>query len=142
EADLGSLQKLRALATASKAARDELAQVRDEEARAAAEETEKRAALDQQAAQQRRLVASVQDDELTHEQAAREMEEAARALSGEVHELQQAPRAEPSRPEEPPVRRMRRNLLFPVESGRIEGGFGRSVADVYGTGTLGAGMAV
>jgi murein hydrolase activator len=142
EADLGALQRLRALATTAKAARDELAKVRDEEARAAAEETEKRAALEQQAAQQRRLVASVQDDKLTHEQAAREMEEAARALSGEVHELEQAPRAEQSRPEEPPVRRMRRKLLFPVESGRIEARFGRSVDERYGTVTLQRGIDV
>ena len=142
EADLGALQRLRALATSAKNARDELARVRDEEGRAAAEETEKRAALEAQAAQQRRLVASVQDDKLTHELAAREMEEAARVLSGEVRQLQQSAPAAPAGPEEPPVRRMRRKLLFPVESGRIEARFGRSVDERYGTVTLQRGIDV
>ena len=116
--------------------------MRDEEGRAAAEETEKRAALEAQAAQQRRLVASVQDDKLTHELAAREMEEAARVLSGEVRQLQQSAPAAPAGPEEPPVRRMRRKLLFPVESGRIEARFGRSVDERYGTVTLQRGIDV
>ncbi|HKC58796.1 MAG TPA: peptidoglycan DD-metalloendopeptidase family protein [Myxococcales bacterium] len=142
EADLGALQRLRSLATAAKAARDELAQVRDEEAKAAAEEADKRAALEAHAAQQRRLVASVQDDKATHEQAASELEEAARALAGEVRQLQQAAPAARPVPDEPPVRRMRRKLLFPVESGRIEARFGRSVDERYGTVTLQRGIDV
>ncbi|HYV65895.1 MAG TPA: M23 family metallopeptidase [Myxococcales bacterium] len=142
EADLAALQRLSAFAGAAKAARNELAQVRDEEARAAAEENEKRAALEALVAQQRRLVASVQDDKATHEQAARELEEAARALSGEVRSLQQAPVAAQSGPEEPPVRRMRRKLLFPVESGRIEARFGRSVDERHGIVTLQRGIDV
>jgi septal ring factor EnvC (AmiA/AmiB activator) len=142
EADLGALQRLRSLATAAKAARDELAQVRDEEAKAAAEEKGKRAGLEAHAAQQRRLVASVQDDKATHEQAASELEEAARALAGEVRQLQQAAPAAQSAPDEPPVRRMRRKLLFPVESGRIEARFGRSVDERYGTVTLQRGIDV
>jgi murein hydrolase activator len=142
QADLGALQRLRSLATAAKAARDELAQVRDEEARAAAEEVDKRAALEAHAAQQRRLLASVQDDKAAHEQAARELEEAARALAGEVRELQRSPQAARSGPDERPISRMRRRLLFPVESGRIEARFGRSVDERYGTVTLQRGIDV
>jgi septal ring factor EnvC (AmiA/AmiB activator) len=142
EADLGALLRLRSLATAANAARDELARVRDEAARAAAEEAEKRAALEAHAAQQRRLLASVQEDKAAHEQAGRELEEAARALAGEVHELQQAASAARSNPDEPPVRRMRRKLLFPVESGRVEARFGRSVDERHGTVTLQRGIDV
>ena len=140
EADLDPLLRLRTRASAAKAARDELARVRNEEASAAAEEAEKRAALEAHAVQQRRLLAAVQDDKAVHEQAAREMEEAARALAGEVRELQQAP-ARPA-PDEPPVSRMRRRLLFPVQSGRIEARFGRSVDERYGTVTLQRGIDV
>jgi len=142
QADLDALLRLRARASAAKLARDELARVRDEEASAAAEEAEKRAVLDAHAAQQRRLLASVQDDKAVHEQAARELEEAARALAGEVRELQQAPVPARPAPDEPPVRRMRRKLLFPVESGRIEARFGRSVDERYGTVTLQRGIDV
>src|SRR5207253_4897298 len=140
--DLDALLRLRARASAAKLARDELARVRDEEASAAAEEAEKRAALEAHAAQQRRLLASVHDDKAVHEQAAREMEEAARALAGEVRELQQRPAPARPAPDEPPVRRMRRKLLFPVESGRIEAPFGRSVDERYGTVTLQRGIDV
>jgi murein hydrolase activator len=142
EADLDPLLRLRARASAAKAARDELARVRDEEASAAAEEAEKRAALEAHAAQQRRLLASVQDDKAVHEQAARELEEAARALAGEVRELQQTPAPARPAPDEPPMPRMRRKLLFPVESGRIEARFGRSVDERYGTVTLQRGIDV
>ncbi|MFL5310102.1 MAG: murein hydrolase activator EnvC family protein [Myxococcales bacterium] len=140
QADLDPLLRLRARASAAKAARDELARVRDEAASAAAEEAEKRAALEAQAAQQRRLLASVQDDKAVHEQTARELEEAARALAGEVNELQRAPA--PPAADEPPVPRMRRKLLFPVEGGRIEARFGRSVDERYGTVTLQRGIDV
>jgi len=142
QADLGALLRLRERASAAKAARDELARVRDEEASAAAEEAEKRAALEGHAADQRRLLASVQDDKAVHEQAARELEQAASALAGEVRQLQQAPLPARAAPDEPPVPRMRRRLLFPVESGRIEAPFGRSKNERYGTVTLQRGIDV
>src|SRR2546426_783801 len=142
EADLDALSQLRAQALRAKAARDELARLRDDEGRAAAEEADKRAALEAQAAQQRRLLASAQDDKAVHEQAARELEEAARALAGEVRALERS--AQPARAgaAEPRVRKMRGRLLFPVEWGRIEAPFGRSVHERYGTVTLQRGIDV
>ena len=142
EADLDSLRRLAARASAATAARDELSAVRDEQARAAEEETRKRAALEAHAAEQRRLLASVQDDKGAHEQAARELEEAARALAGQVRALQQTPRAARPASDEPPVRRMRGKLLFPVEAGQIEARFGRSVDERHGTVTLQRGIDV
>jgi murein hydrolase activator len=141
-ADLDALQRLRTRAAALAESRDQLARVRDEQARVAAEESEKRIALQARASEQRRLLASVQDDKAVHELAAQELEEAARALSGQMQKLEQATAPARMQADEPPFPRMRRKLLFPVESGRIEARFGRSVDERYGTVTLQRGIDV
>jgi septal ring factor EnvC (AmiA/AmiB activator) len=142
EADLAALHRLRSRALTLAEARDHVARVRDEQARVAAEESEKRIALQARASEQRRLLASVQDDKAVHELAAQELEEAARALSGQMQKLEQAPAPARTQSDEPPFSRMRRKLLFPVDSGRIEARFGRSVDERYGTVTLQRGIDV
>ena len=142
QADLDALHRLRSGAVTLAEARDQVARVRDEQARVAADESEKRIALQARASDQRRLVASVRDDKVVHEMAAQELEEAARALSGQMQKLEQAAAPRRSQSDEPPFRRMRRKLPFPVESGRIEARFGRSVDERYNTVTLQRGIDV
>jgi septal ring factor EnvC (AmiA/AmiB activator) len=140
QADLEVLGRLRAHSLAAKAARDELAGLRDEVARATAEEADKRAALEARALQQRRLLAAAQEDRAMHEQAVRELEQAAAALSGEVRVLQQRPAAAAATDE--PIVKFRGKLPFPVDTGRIEAHFGRSVDDRFGTVTMRRGIDV
>lgn len=137
-ADLDLLARLREHSQAAKAARDELAAVRDEVARAAAEEAGKRAALEARAISQRKLLASAQEDRAVHEQALRELEDAASALTSEVRALQEKPAA-PS-PAEEPVSKLRGRLLFPVDSGTIEARFGRTVDERFNTVTVRRGI--
>jgi septal ring factor EnvC (AmiA/AmiB activator) len=139
-ADLDLLARLRAHSQAAKAARDNLAAVRDEVARAAADEGHKRAALEARAVTQRKLLGAAQEDRAGHEQAVRELEEAARALNTEVRALQQKPT--PASPAEEPVAKRRGKLLFPVESGTIETRFGRAVDERFNTVTVQRGIDV
>jgi septal ring factor EnvC (AmiA/AmiB activator) len=139
-ADLDLLARLRAHSQAAKAARDSLAAVRDEVARAAADEGQKRAALEARAVTQRKLLGAAQEDRAGHEQAVRELEEAARALNTEVRALQQKPT--PASPAEEPVAKRRGKLLFPVESGTIETRFGRAVDERFNTVTVQRGIDV
>jgi murein hydrolase activator len=141
EADLDGLSRLRFRAMGAKAARDELAGLRDEEARAAAEEADRRAALEARAAQQRRLLASVRQDKAMHEEAVRELEDAARALAGEMGELQRSGPGKAA-PLERPMRKLRGKLPFPVDSGRIESRFGRAVDPRWSTVTVQRGIDV
>ena len=145
EADLAALERLRSIALARRAARDELAQIRDEQAGAVEAEAGKRAALEERAAQQRRLLASVQEDRALHEEAVREMEDAARDLGGQVGRLQKpaAPLAGAvAQALEEPMKKLRGKLLFPVEAGRIEAHFGRALDPRFGTVTLQRGIDV
>ena len=140
QADLEVLARLRTHSLAAKAARDELAGVRDEVARASAEEADKRATLEARALQQRRLLAAAQEDRAMHEQAVRELEQAAGALTGELRALQQQPAA--VGPIDEPIAKFRGKLPFPLETGRIEAHFGRSVDDRFGTVTMRRGIDV
>ena len=140
QADLEVLARLRTHSLAAKAARDELAGVRDEVARGSAEEADKRATLEARALQQRRLLAAAQEDRAMHEQAVRELEQAAGALTGELRALQQQPAA--VGPIDEPIAKFRGKLPFPLETGRIEAHFGRSVDDRFGTVTMRRGIDV
>lgn len=154
ESDLDALAVLRFTAGGATAARDELAASRAELAQSAQAEADRRAALEVKVLQQKKLLASVQQEKAVHEQAVRELEEAARALQGKLSELEMAspkPSAElekPSRPAEPrpplasltPVRKARGKLVFPVERGSVEVRFGRTLDPRFGTVTLQRGI--
>jgi septal ring factor EnvC (AmiA/AmiB activator) len=143
ESDLDALAQLHFVSVGARAARDELAQVRDELSQAATAEAEKRAALESRASQQRRLLAAVQEDKALHDQSVRELEEAARSLSGELGKLQKAPLpAAVTASLEEPLRKLRGKLPFPVEAGRIETRFGRSVDRHFGTVSIQRGIDV
>jgi septal ring factor EnvC (AmiA/AmiB activator) len=86
------------------------------------------------------LLAAAQEDRAVHEQAMRELEDAAGALSGEVRALQQQPLAAAAAAE--PIVKFRGKLPFPVDNGRIEAPFGRSVDDRFGTVTMRRGIDV
>ena len=139
-ADLDLLARLRAHSEVAKAARNELAAVRDEVASAAAGEAKKRAALEARASAQRSLLASTQEDRAAREQAVRELEEAARALNSEVRALQEKPAAASATEE--PLAKLRGKLLFPLESGTIEARFGRAVDERFNTVTVRRGIDV
>jgi murein hydrolase activator len=139
-ADLDVLTQLRAHSEAAKAARNKLAAVRDETARATADEAQKRATLEARALAQRRLLASAQDDRAAQEQAVRELEEAEGALNSRVRALQEKSAA--ASPAEAPVAKLRGKLLFPVESGTVETRFGRAVDERWSTVTLHSGIDV
>jgi murein hydrolase activator len=166
ERDFDALDDLRVRSQQAKAARDELARSRDELSGSAAVEQERRSALEAQVTQQRRMLAAVQQEKGLHEQAMRELEEAARALAQQVAELQKkrspggdaagvrgaasgggSPAAPigkgPQRPSrEPAMRSARGRLLFPVPGGQIEARFGRAVDPRFGTVTLQRGIDV
>ena len=162
ERDFDALDDLHLRSEQAKAARDELARSRDELSGSAAVEQERRSALEARATQQRRMLAQVQQEKGLHEQAIRELEEAARALAQQIAELQKkrstsgdaagargtaasggssaAPTPRPSR--ETPVRSARGRLLFPVPGGQIEARFGRAIDPRFGTVTLQRGIDV
>ncbi|HXN81582.1 MAG TPA: peptidoglycan DD-metalloendopeptidase family protein [Myxococcales bacterium] len=166
ERDFDALDDLHLRSEQAKAARDELARSRDELSGSAAVEQERRSALEARATQQRRMLAQVQQEKGLHEQAIRELEEAARALAQQIAELQKkrstSPDAAgargtaasggssagptgngPSRSSrEPPVRSARGRLLFPVPGGQIEARFGRAIDPRFGTVTLQRGIDV
>ncbi len=88
ERDFDALDDLHLRSQRLTAARDELARSRDELSGSAAVEQERRSALEARATEQRRMLAQVQQEKGVHEQAMRELEEAARALAQRVAELQ------------------------------------------------------
>jgi septal ring factor EnvC (AmiA/AmiB activator) len=144
EADLDALAVLRFAADGAKAARDELAASRLELALSAQAESDRRAALEVKVVQQKRMLVSVQQERAVHEQAVRELEEAARALSGKLSDLgkSSAPVEAVRKPDvdQTPVRKARGKLVFPVERGRVEVRFGRTLDPHFGTVTLQRGL--
>ena len=142
ETDLDALAVLRFTSDGARAARDELAASRMELAQSAQAEADRRAALEVRVLQQKKLLASVQQERAVHDQAVRELEEAARALQGKLSELEKASPKEAPRPETPlaPVRKARGKLVFPVERGRVEVRFGRTLDPRFGTITLQRGI--
>ncbi len=148
ESDLDALAVLRFASDGANAARDELQASRAELAQSAQAESDKRAGLEVRVAQQKKLLLSVQQEKAVHEQAVRELTEASHALSGKLSELEKAsPQAQvedgsvpPRQIELTPVREARGKLLFPVEHGRIEARFGRTVDHRFGTVTLQRGI--
>jgi septal ring factor EnvC (AmiA/AmiB activator) len=144
EADLDALATLRFTAEGAKAARDELLASRKELAASVEAESDRRSALEGKVAQQKRVLAAVQQEKALHEQAVRELEEAARDLQETMGQLEKAPKAaEPkATAEAPPIRKARGKLTFPVEKGRVEVHFGRAVDRRFGTVTLQHGIDV
>lgn len=141
EADLDALATLRFTADGAKAARDELLASRKELADSVQAESDRRSALEAKVAQQKRVLAAVQQEKALHEQAVRELEDAARDLSDALGQLRKEPKAaEPA--EAQPIRKARGKLTFPVEKGRVEVHFGRAVDPRFGTVTLQRGIDV
>ena len=148
ETDLDALAALRFTAGGAKAARDELAVSHAELLQSAQAEADRRAALEAKIQQQKKLLVAVQQEKAVHEQAARELEEAARALQGKLSELEKESPAQGGRARkeaEPgasatPVRKARGKLVFPVERGRVEVRFGRTLDPRFGTVTLQRGI--
>ena len=156
--DIDSLAGMRKSADEAREARDELQAARDALARSAAVETDRRRELNARIDQQKTLLASVQDERSGHEQAVRELEEAAQALSKKLADLsagrapeEQKPAAEVEKPKEDgepqaqaaaPFKKLRGKLLFPVEGGRVEVRFGRRRDPRFGTITLQRGIDV
>ena len=139
QSDFQQLARLRGAAERTRAARNEVVQAKDELSRAAAAEAEKRAQLEAGAADQRKQLAFVLQEKDLFEQSVRELEEAARELSGKVGDLAK-PGAGPRRAAS--FGKLRGKLLFPVEAGTIEGRFGRTVDPRFGTVTVHRGIDV
>ena len=143
ESDFDALAVLRFTADGARAARDELRAARADLSASVQAESDKRAALDGKVAQQKKMLASVQQEKALHEEAVRELEEAARALQAKLGELEKAPAVpEPPTAPELSVRKARGRLTFPVEKGRIEVRFGRTLDPRFGTVTLQRGIDV
>jgi septal ring factor EnvC (AmiA/AmiB activator) len=145
ENDLDALAVLRFHAAGAKAARDELSSAQAELEASVAGEAERRKSLEERGAQQRRLLASVQQERAVHEQAVRELEDAARELSQKLGELEKAQPPAMVAPEitlKASIRKARGKLPFPLEQGRIEVRFGRAVDRRFGTVTLQQGIDV
>jgi len=142
--DLEALSALQLQASTAKAARDELLAARAEQDQSVRAESERRTSLEESVEEQRKLLASVQRERGVHDQTVRELEEAERRLSQKMDEI----RAAPERPATPAfrvrksVRKARGRLPFPVDQGKIEVRFGRSVDPRFGTVTLQTGIDV
>lgn len=139
ETDLDALAALRFAADGARSARDELLASRAELAQSAQAEADRRAALEAKVLQQKKLLATVQQERAVHEQAVRELEEAARTLSGKLSELEKSS-PKPQQAPAAPLRKSRGKLLFPVERGRVEVRFGRTLDHRFGTVTLQRGI--
>ena len=149
ESDLDALASLRFQSEGARAAHAELVASRSELQESVKVEADKRASMDARVEQQRRFLASVQQEKALHEQAARELEDAERALQGKLADLAKNTPAKPPAmvmPEvqlqTPSVRKARGKLLFPTEKGRIEVRFGRTLDHRFGTITLQRGIDV
>jgi septal ring factor EnvC (AmiA/AmiB activator) len=140
--DFDDLVRLRFAEQGAKAARDELSHAQEELAQAARTESEKRAALEQRAREQRKLLASVQEEKALHEEAVAELEQAERDLTGHLGDLARSrSRTAPHVPALP-FKSLRGKLPFPVQTGRTEAHFGRAVDPRFGTVTLQRGIDV
>jgi septal ring factor EnvC (AmiA/AmiB activator) len=146
EADFDALAVLRLNADGAKAARDELAAASNEQRESLRAVAERRQALEAKADQQRKLLASVQREKALHEQAVRELEEAARELTQKLGDLEAHP---PPRPIVAPeiqlrtsMRKARGKLPFPLPHGRIEVHYGRATDPRFGLVTLQKGIDV
>lgn len=156
EHDIDALASLRKASDEARAARDELQAARDALAKSAGLQTERRKSLEARVEDQRRLLASVQEQRAQHDEAVRELEQAARQLSDKLRSLSGKPpeqkgsgskaeaQAQPARPIGPvvPFKQRRGKLLFPVAAGRVEVRFGRRVDPRFGTVTLQRGLDV
>ena len=146
EADLDALAVLRLDADGARAARDELAAAQNEQKQSFDAVSERRQSLDDRVGQQRKVLALVQQEKGVHEQAVRELEEAERALSQKLGEIQrsQPPPAmvAPQIRLKASIRKARGKLSFPLEKGRVEVRFGRAVDPRFGTVTLQNGIDV
>jgi septal ring factor EnvC (AmiA/AmiB activator) len=151
EHDLDAVAVLRFHTDGAKAARDELRSARKELADSAQAETDKRQSLQGKVEAQRALVASVQEERATHEEAVQELEEAERDLTARLADIQ---RNLPPAAAQPPamvapeitlkasIRKARGKLRFPLPRGRVEARFGRAVDPRFGTVTLQNGIDV
>ncbi|HWT86316.1 MAG TPA: peptidoglycan DD-metalloendopeptidase family protein [Myxococcales bacterium] len=145
QSDFEALAVLRTQALVAKAARDEVAAAHAEQDQSFKVEGERRAALQQTVDQQRILLASVQREKATHEQAARELEEAVKELSSRLAELRGSRRSHAASDTiggKGSIRKRRGKLAFPVDLGRIEVRFGRAIDPRFGTVTLQNGIDV
>ena len=143
ESDLDALAILKFHSDGARAARDELASARNEQAQSVQAESDRRHALESLAADQRRLLASVQREQAVHEQAVLELEEAERELSQKLGDL--AAHAPPAMvaPEiqlRASIRKARGKLPFPTGRGRVEIHFGRTTDERFGLVTLQKGI--
>ena len=153
--DIEALADLTAVAAEARAARDELLAAKEALAATASAEVDRRRALEDRVQQQKRLIASVQEEKTTHEQAVRELEDAARALQTRLSELsgKKPDGKQPEAGRDPvaarktfgptlPFKKLRGKLTFPVEGGRVEVRFGRRTDRRFGTVTLQRGLDV
>ncbi len=142
--DIEALASLRAAAGLARAARDELAKAKEALAVIEKGESDRRRTLQARVAQQKSLIAAVQDQRSAHEEAARELEEAAKALSQKLRDLRGDRQSADSVTPAPavPFKKLRGKLLFPVDEGRIEVRFGRRRDPRFGTVTLQRGIDV
>lgn len=143
-ADLEALQALKLHSDGAKAARDELRAARNEQQESVQAVSERRASLEALAAQQHELLASVQREKTVHEEAARELEAAERELARRLADLQHGSAAlvAPEIHLRASIRRARGKLTFPIERGRVEVHFGRTLDPHFGTVTLQSGIDV
>ena len=163
EHDIEALSDLRTVAAEARGARDELLAAKEAVAEVAATEAERRASLESKVQQQRRLIASVKEEKSTHDQAVRELEDAARALQARLSEIAGGKSPAAGGPNKPadkpgavasvippapalgpslPFKKLRGKLTFPVEGGRVEVRFGRRRDPRFGTITLQRGIDV
>ena len=130
EADLDALAILKFHSDGAKAARDELAAARNEQAASVQSEGDRRHVLEALAGDQRKLLASVQREKGIHEQAVRELEEAERELTQKLGDLSaHAPPPAMVTPEiqlRASIRKARGKLPFPLPRGRVEVHYGRA----------------
>lgn len=145
ESDLDALADLRFQAEGAKAARDEFAAAKAELTASVQLESDRRSTLESRIEQQRRVLASVQQERSLHDEAVRELEAASQDLNSKLGELSDRKRpllAPEVRLEGPSIRKSRGKLFFPVPAGTIEVHFGRAVDPRFGTVTLQKGIDV
>jgi septal ring factor EnvC (AmiA/AmiB activator) len=152
EHDLDALAVLRFHSDGARAARDELVAAHKDVVDSAQAETEKRRELQAKIDAQRALVASVQEERATHEEAVHELEDAEKDLTARLGDIQR--NLPPAAPSAPPamvapemtfkasIRKARGKLQFPAAKGRVEARFGRAVDPRFGTVTLQKGIDV
>jgi murein hydrolase activator len=138
QSDLQQLARLRDAAGVARSARDELARAQAELAAAASAEAEKRADLEARAAEQRTLLAAVQQESSLYAESVAELEEAASDLSGRLGDFARGG----GNLGGPPLANLRGKLPFPVDAGMIEVRFGKAVDPRFGTVTLQRGIDV